>query len=138
VTLDLAEVAEADRDEAFLAGISPASRSAYFELVSVRDRWGYVECSTARAAVRAALEGFYLEVERRLAQTAYGSDVRSVEAVVRSVDTASRIAALLVRGTTRVLTELDERGLVIVGTEPGQPWRVWTREDAEEAAEVFG
>jgi hypothetical protein len=138
VTLDLADVMNADRDEAFLEGLSPASRAAYFELVSVRDRFGYVESSKARAAVRAALGGFYSEVERRVAQTAYSCDVRSVAAIAASVDTATRVAALIVKGTARVLVELDERGLVIVGTEPGQPWRVWTREDAAEAAEVFG
>lgn len=138
MTLELADVLEVDRDEAFIAGLSPASRAAYFELVSVRDRFGYVESERARAAVRSALEGFYSAVERRAAQVAYGSDVSTVNAIVSSLEVISKITALLVRGTARVLVELDARGLVVVGTEPGQPWRVWTREDADEAAEVFG
>ncbi|MFO0563901.1 MAG: hypothetical protein U0269_38105 [Polyangiales bacterium] len=138
MTLDLADVAEADRDEAFLAGLSPAARAAYFELLSVRDRFGYAEQSKARAAVRAALEAFYVAVERKCAQVAHHGDTRTINEIMSKVDTISKIAALLVKGTARVLAELDARGLVVVGTEPGQPWRVWTREDAEEAAEVFG
>jgi hypothetical protein len=138
MTLDITDVLDSDRDEAFLVGLSPASRAAYFELVSVRDRFGYVESERARAAVRSALEEFYTAVERRAAQVAYGSDVSTVNAIVSSLEVISKITALLVRGTARVLVELDARGLVVVGTEPGQPWRVWTREDADEAAEVFG
>jgi len=138
MTLDLADVAEADRDEAFLAGLSPAARAAYLELLSVRDRFGYAEQSKARAAVRAALEAFYVAVERKCAQIAHHGDTRTINEIMSKVDTISKIAALLVKGTARVLAELDARGLVVVGTEPGQPWRVWTREDAEEAAEVFG
>ena len=138
MTLDLADVAEADRDEAFLAGLSPAARAAYLELLSVRDRFGYAEQSKARAAVRAALEAFYDAVERRCAQIAHHGDTRTINEIMSKVDTISKITALLVKGTARVLAELDARGLVVVGTEPGQPWRVWTREDAEEAAEVFG
>ena len=38
----------------------------------------------------------------------------------------------------RVLTELDGAGIVRVGLEPGQPWRVWTADEAATAAEVFG
>lgn len=136
MTLDLADVIAADREERWLAGTTPAARAAYLELLSVRDSRGYVEAHTARAAVRAALESYFVAVDHQIEMLA--GRVAVGGAIQPAVELAAKARAKQVAGTARVLTELDERGLIRVGIEPGSAWRVWTADEAAEAAEVFG
>jgi hypothetical protein len=136
MTLDLADVIAADREEQFLAGLSRAALAVYHELVSVRDRFGYVAADRARAAVRAALETYYVAIDHQVEMLA--GRVAAGGAVEPAVENAAKARAKQVAGTARVLAELDARGLVIVGVVPGSAWRVWTADDAAEAAEVFG
>jgi hypothetical protein len=136
VTLDLADVIAAEREERWLDGLSKPALAVYHELVSTRDRHGYVAADAARAAVRAALEEHFvaldLQIERVAGRVAVGG------AIQPAVEAAARIAARQARGAWRVLKELDDHGCIRVGIEPGSAWRVWTADEAEEAEEVFG
>lgn len=134
--IDLDDVIALDREEAFLRGLSPHARAAYHSLASVRDRWGYVPAIEARAAVRSALERALLDIETRAARVA--GRVAVGARVEPTLEAATKVAAESTKLALRVLVELDAIGAVRVGLEPGDPWRVWTVDEATQAAEVFG
>lgn len=136
MTLDLADVIEAEREERWLASLTRPARAVYHELLAIRDPRGYVEAPAARAAVRSALEAYYAAIDHRVGLIAGGVAVG--EPVLPAVEAAAKAKAQQVAGTVRVLTELDERGHIRVGVVEGSPWRVWTADEAEEAEEVFG
>ena len=134
--IDIEDIVAIEREAAFLRDLSPQAREAYHALVSVRDRWGYVPAAEARAAVRSALERALLEIETRVARVA--GRVAVGARVEPTLEAATKVQSQSTTIALRVLTELDGAGIVRVGLEPGQPWRVWTADEAATAAEVFG
>lgn len=136
MTLDLADVIAFDREDAFLAGLSSQSRAAYHELASARDRWGYVPAVEARAAVSAGIARALLEIELRVARVA--GRVAVGARVAPTLEAAVRVQSEQTTLVLRVLADLDAHGVVTIGRAPGDPWRVWTADEATTAAEVFG
>lgn len=154
----LEDIIELEGDDAWLAGLSPVARETYGALLDARDRWGYVAPDVARSALCDALGPQFREIdsawiEQRRELHGRGSEREVANAIREGIARNMRKAGI----AYRVLTELDESGIVVVGAEPvrarlagdvgggsidgptsGLPWRVWTREEAREAQEVFG